>query len=122
MSNDPYGNTSVSPAGPSSQEAPTDQVLAIISLVLGILSIVSSCCCGAVLPLVGLVGVPLGIGAGITGFIALKKVKDGSGGGKGLAMTGMILGIVMTVLWVVGLIIFFLVFGMVWLVEVQHLQ
>ena len=115
MSNDPYINTSASPARSPSQGAPPSNVLAIISLVLGILSIVPGICCICL-------NIPLGIGAAITGFMALNKVKDGSGGGKGLAMTGMILGIVMTVLWVVGLIIFFIVFGMVWLQEVQHLQ
>lgn len=65
--------------------------LAVTSLVLGIVAIVSNCCCQ-------LVGGSLGIAAIITGFIALNKVKDGTGGGRGMAMAGLICGIVAVVL------------------------
>ncbi len=63
-----------------------DQTLPTISLVLGILSLVV-CCVGGVL---------LGPPAAITGFIAMKNVDNNPGkyGGRGMAITGMVMGIV----------------------------
>lgn len=62
-----------------------DQTLPIISLVLGILSVVAICCYG---------GFYFGIAALIIGFIGMNNAnKDpNTYGGKGLALAGMILG------------------------------
>lgn len=64
-----------------------DQSLASISLGMGILSIVSVCCLGGIL---------LGLPAAIVGFIAMKNVDTNPGkyGGRGMAITGMVIGIV----------------------------
>jgi hypothetical protein len=65
--------------------------LAIVSLVLGILGIP---CCGFFV---------LGIGAAITGFIARKQISESQGRlkGSGMAMAGIVLGLVFTVVAVV---------------------
>jgi len=68
--------------------------LAITSMVLGILSLVFNSCCSLLCCFFTLLGAALGIAAIITGFIALNKVKDGTGGGRGMAMAGLICGIV----------------------------
>ena len=64
-----------------------EQVLPIISLVLGILAVVIGCCYG---------GIPLGAGAIITGVIALNQEKEDPTkyGGRGLAIAGIITGAV----------------------------
>ena len=41
----------------------------------------------------------------ITGILGLKKVKEGTGGGKGMAMAGMICGIVAIVLGILWLVV-----------------
>ena len=80
MSGFPEGEAQQFPEG-APQVAPQkpDQVLAIISLVTGILSIVTLCCCIYVVPIPAITGI-------ITGILGLKKVKEGTGGGKGMAM------------------------------------
>lgn len=62
-----------------------DQTLPIVSLVLGILSIVLICCYG---------GLPFGIAALITGYLGMNNTnKDPMQyGGRGMAVTGLILG------------------------------
>jgi len=104
MSDNPYGapqhmGTMPSTGLPSKQ--PPSTGLAVTSMVLGIVAIVINCCCT-------LLGAALGIAAIITGFIALNKVKDGTGAGKGMAMAGLICGIIAVVLGI-GLLILSLV-------------
>jgi hypothetical protein len=79
MQNQPGGSFSLQNVGSQ------DQTLPIISLVLGILSILTVCCWG---------GIPLGAGAIVTGIIALNKEKADPSrfGGRGLAMGGIITG------------------------------
>ena len=62
-----------------------NQTLATISLVLGILGVVTICCYG---------GLPLGTAAVITGVIAMNQVKKDPQefGGRGLAIGGIITG------------------------------
>lgn len=69
-----------------------NNTLSIVSLVLGILSIP---CCGFVV---------FGIAAAVTGFLAKKKADENPAlyGGRGMALAGMIIGIITAVL---GLII-----------------
>lgn len=58
--------------------------LAVAALVLGVL---------AVVPGVGLAAV-------VCGHLALRRLADGYAGGRGLAVAGLVLGYVLTVLWV----------------------
>lgn len=84
--------------GPQPQQT---SVLAIISLVAGILSIVLACCC-SILGLAGAAGV-------ICGFLAKKEIRESGGAkkGDGLALAGMITGGVGIVL---GIALFILTF------------
>ncbi|MDH3492865.1 MAG: DUF4190 domain-containing protein [Acidobacteriota bacterium] len=75
-----------------------DKTLPTVSLVLGILSLVLMCC---------YLGVPLGAGAAITGFIGMSRVNSDPStfGGKELAIIGMVLGgisFVLSILLIIG--------------------
>ena len=70
------------------------KALAIVSLVLGIVSILAGCCCG-------LCGAPVPIAAIITGVIAKVKKKPGSG----MALAGIITGAVGLVVAIVMVIV-----------------
>ena len=74
--------------------APRNDGLAIASLIVGILSLL---CCGVI----------LGPAAAIMGFISRNRIAQSGGaiGGGGLAMAGLILGIVGFLLWVVIVIV-----------------
>jgi hypothetical protein len=76
-----------------------DQTLPTISLALGIISIFLVCCAG---------GIWLGLPAAIVGFIAMKNVDTNPAkyAGRGMAITGMVIGIVTFLASV-----FFLIFG-----------
>lgn len=78
---------------------PRDQTLATISLVMGIISVVLVCC--------GF-GILLGLPAAIVGFIAMRNVETNPDKytGRGMAIAGMVLGIVTFIASV-----FFLIFG-----------
>ena len=73
-------------------EAKKTNVLGIVSLVLGILSVLGLCCCTYL-------GVPLGIAAAITGFISNSKEKNT------MAIVGLVLGIIGTVLCIAYIIL-----------------
>jgi hypothetical protein len=79
LQNQPYG----APALVQSR----DQILPTIALVLGVLSLLLVCCWG---------GIPLGLAAIITGFLGMKNAdnKPMQYGGRGLAIGGIVLGIV----------------------------
>jgi hypothetical protein len=64
-----------------------DQTLPTISLVLGILSVLMVCCYG---------GIWLGLPAAVVGFIGMRNTDSDPSryGGRGMAIGGMILGIV----------------------------
>lgn len=74
--------------GMASYGAAKDQTLPTISLALGILSIVLVCCPGG--------GILLGLPAAIVGFIGLKNTDNNPAkfGGRGMAIAGMVIGIV----------------------------
>ena len=65
-----------------------DQTLPTVSLVLGILGLLLMCCFFS--------GIPLGVAAVITGYLGMKNAdnKPMQYGGRGLAVGGIILGIV----------------------------
>lgn len=93
--NEPMQNIPV--AGPAGQ----NKTLAIVSLVLGILSIL---CCGWFIP---------GIVAIILGFMAKSKATNDPAnyGGRGLALGGIITGVFSVVLGVIVVILYFLGFA-----------
>lgn len=68
---------------------PTSNSLAVVSLGLGILSLASIFCGGL------LIGIPTSIGAIVTGVIARNQIKqsEGTQTGSGLAIAGIVLGI-----------------------------
>jgi hypothetical protein len=72
-----YGSYATGPAGPSSG-------LAIGALVAGVIALLMFWC--------AFIGVPVGIAAVVLGVVALNKVKAGTGGGRGLALAGVITG------------------------------
>lgn len=88
--NSPFGNPEqqifqkpYSP--PAALPMSQDQTLPIISLVLGVLCFVTICCYG---------GIPLGLGAIITGYLGMKNADQNPQkyGGKGMAIGGLVLG------------------------------
>ncbi|MEP6902572.1 MAG: DUF4190 domain-containing protein, partial [Actinomycetota bacterium] len=78
-----------------------NQTLPIISLVLGIISI----CC--------YIGWATGPAALITGYLGMKNVNNDPNqyGGKGLAIAGMVVGGIFTVLWILYWILIILVYA-----------
>ena len=64
-----------------------DQTLATVSLVLGIISMFLVCCAG---------GIWLGLPAAVVGFIAMRNAENNPArySGRGMAIAGMVLGIV----------------------------
>ena len=79
--------------------AARDQTLATVSLVLGIISVFLVCCFG---------GIFLGVPAAVVGFIAMRNIETNPNKytGRGMAIAGMVLGIVTFLASV-----FFLIFG-----------
>lgn len=75
------------PFGAAAFNQTRDQTLPTISLVLGILGVLLICCYG---------GVPLGLAALVTGYLGLKNADSNpmQYGGRGLAIGGLVLGIV----------------------------
>lgn len=101
MSGIPEDRTQQSSTGvPQVAHQQPDQVLAIISLVTGMFSVLTNCCCIYVVPVPALVAI-------VTGILGLKKVKEGTGGGKGMAMAGLICGVIAIVLAIVFLVLGF---------------
>lgn len=73
-----------------------NQTLPTISLVLGVLGLLLFCCFG---------GMPLGLGAVITGYLGMNNANNDPQryGGRGLAVAGMVLGaisVVGSLLWI----------------------
>jgi len=66
--------------------------VAIVSLVLGIMSLTMGCCCW--------LHIPLGIGAAITGGFGISMAKQGSGG-KGMAIAGLVMGIIALIIYTI---------------------
>ncbi|MFZ1699622.1 MAG: DUF4190 domain-containing protein [Pyrinomonadaceae bacterium] len=75
------------PFGSPSYVASRDQTLPTISLILGILSILLICCYG---------GVWLGVPAAVLGFLGMRNADSNSSryGGRGLAIGGLVLGVI----------------------------
>ena len=74
---------------------------AVTAMVLGIAS-----CCIWIIPFIGIfISGGCAIAAIVLGVMAMKKAKTGQAGGKGMAITGMILGIITLVFVLLGIIL-----------------
>lgn len=73
------------PPGPQGSRTPG---VAVAALVCGILALLLSW-----VPIIGLVAFPLGIAAVVTGVIGLRKSKEPGYGGRGLAIGGLVTGV-----------------------------
>ncbi|GAB3999201.1 hypothetical protein GCM10029992_27310 [Glycomyces albus] len=98
----PYGQPGMPPQMPMAApgygmpQPQLPQGLGVASMVLGIVSVVLFC-----IPWVNLI---CGILAVTFGAVTLKKVNEGSAGGKGMAITGLVLGIIVCAwfaLWII---------------------
>ena len=84
--------------------------LAILSLIAGILGVILMLL-GFCIPCTNIISFLFGIAGAVMGFIAKKKIDDSMGveGGRGMAITGLIMGIAVVVLsiiiFIVGLIL-----------------
>ena len=78
------------------------QVLAILSMIFGIISIPLLCCNG--------IGLAAGIAGVVCGIIGIKKANEGTASGKGMAIAGTVCGAITIVLAVAGLVIYGLAF------------
>ncbi len=79
-----YGSGAYGPYGAGGYQPPLSRGMAIGSLVLGLLALVTFCL--PLLPvLLGLIALGLGIGA-------ISKIRRGRGAGRGMAVTGMVTG------------------------------
>ncbi len=99
----PYGQPAAAPYGSQGYGAPQEKtnVLAIVSLSLGIAAFI-------VLPFLG------SIGAIITGHMSLGQIKRTGEKGRGLGLTGLILGyvgIALAILLIIGFVAFFSIVG-----------
>jgi Domain of unknown function (DUF4190) len=81
-----------------SQPAPSgNNTFALISMILGITSLVLQCCYG--------VGILLGGAAIVLGYLAQQKVKNENAAGKGMAQAGLITGSIGAALSLIWLIV-----------------
>ncbi|WP_187350579.1 DUF4190 domain-containing protein [Glycomyces terrestris] len=86
--------------GPYGPQLPKGQ--AIASMVLGIIGVGILC---LPIPYVsGIISLGCGVTAAILGGIAMKKINQGLAGGKGQAITGLVLGIIVCALALIALI------------------
>ena len=97
---------------------PPMSVMAILSLVSGIISTIAglgSVACFCCLPLIGIGGpaaLLTGIGGAVLGYLGMKECANGAKSGRGLAMAGMITGIIGAVLGAIGLLAFLGLFAL----------
>ena len=108
-----------SSARPSSTLAIVSLVLSLVSVPIGLLGFLSifpasflGGVCGLPFCFAPFMSMPLALAAAITGFIALKKVQNGTATGRGLALGGMITGIVVIVLNIVLAVGYIFLFGL----------
>lgn len=97
----PGGQLPPSGNPPGTAGSPPSNTLAIVSLILGILTITLGWCCGLF--------IPLGIGGIVTGIIARKQIAAAGGSKQSdtLAKVGLILSIVFVAIWTIVSIIGF---------------
>jgi len=88
------------PSAPAGHgQPPSVSILAITSLALGVVGLLLLCFCG--------LGALLGIGAIITGSLAVRKINSSNGHetGQGMAIAGIVTGLISVLLLVVFLVL-----------------
>ncbi len=89
-----YAQTPGYAQAPSAAPTNTMAIVSMISSIIGWFAFGSLCIVGVIL-----------------GHISLKQLKTSGEGGRGMALTGLIMGYIGIAGWVIGLIIFFIVLG-----------
>ena len=79
---------------PAAAPTNTMAIVSMISSIIGWFAFGSLCIVGVIL-----------------GHISLKQIKTSGEGGRGMALTGLIMGYIGIAGWVIGLIIFFIILG-----------
>jgi Domain of unknown function (DUF4190) len=88
-----YGNQAPPPGGYAAPAAAGGtNVLAIVSLIAGILGLLLLCA------FLGPISFVFGVVAAVLGFVARNQIKQRGQGGSGLAMAGLVIGIAAAVL------------------------
>ncbi len=102
--------TAFRPPPPPGYPVSQEKNMALLSLILGIVSITIGFCC-----YFGVVTAPIAIGLGVYALSLIKK-DPGKYGGKGMALTGIITG----ALYFVFLIIIILIYGLTFLTSAMN--
>lgn len=98
VNSDAQTNPYASPGGAQFTYQALPQGYAIASLVLGITSLVTTLlCCG---------GFIFAIPAIVCGVIGIKQAKQGVAGGRGMAVAGLVIGVVILALTLIGVLIY----------------
>ena len=95
-------------AATASADKDPGQVLGIVALVAGVVSILAICCTSILMPVLSLVALPFSIAAIVCGALGMKKSKE-AGKTNVMAIIGLVIG-VLSILAVVASIVLF-VFG-----------
>lgn len=92
---------------PAAAPANLPKGMSVTAMVLGIAS-----CCIWIIPYIGIfLSLAAGIVAIVLGIMGLKKVKLGQAAGKGMALTGLILGVITVVLSIILILLAFVFVG-----------
>ena len=98
VNSDVQTNPYASPGGAQFTYQALPQGYAIASLVLGITSLVTTLlCCG---------GFIFAIPAIVCGVIGIKQAKQGIAGGRGMAVAGLVIGVVVLALTLIGVLVY----------------
>ncbi|PYC72383.1 hypothetical protein C7C45_07970 [Micromonospora arborensis] len=93
----PYGGGPTYPNAGYPQTQGQNNTLGLVALILGIASIPLACC--------PLLGIPVGIGGLVTGYLARQKVAQGQASNAGQAKAGLICAAVGVALGIIGIIL-----------------
>jgi hypothetical protein len=81
----PQGYYPPPPGYPQQAYGQKSNILAIFSLILGIIGIIGTCCAG-------FFACPLPLAAVITGHLAMSQINRNNEGGRGMAIAGLVMG------------------------------
>jgi hypothetical protein len=105
------------PGGPHAPGSEPPQGLSITALILGVVALIAPC----LGDFGGWLGLPAAIGAIVVGAIAVHKANRGEQGGKPLAITGIVLGVIALVLVVLLILVLLgIIAGFAWMAGGQQ--
>ncbi|MCG5462210.1 hypothetical protein AB0K35_05700 [Micromonospora sp. NPDC053740] len=93
----PYGASPTYPNAGYPQAQGQNNTLGLVALILGIASIPLACC--------AILGIPVGIGALVTGYLGKQKADQGQASNAGQAKAGLICGAVGVALGIISIIL-----------------